>query len=235
MSTYTITLGQLVKAEYELPLTASDYPIWDEDERDNVNNAIIDKYYYDEIGLETPDRFARRLGAVMREIMPKYNELARLQLGELQTKLTNTTTFAAGQQKQTTTRSGSETHTDSGTDTTKSKAADLQAQSDTPQSSLSLVIAADEESASLNGYASSFNKGASRGENETEYGKSTTVTYNNLKDEVIKEFPENDVTTVDSDLDMTEYLARARELIVNICEQIANDEKISNLFMKVIY
>lgn len=72
MSKYTIELGELVKARYQLALF--DYPIFDENYREVLNAKIIDHFYFREIGQETPDRFNMMLGRKMREIMPFYNQ-----------------------------------------------------------------------------------------------------------------------------------------------------------------
>ena len=80
MAKYTIELGKLIELGYKLPL--GDYPIFDEAYRDYLNRKIIDHYYFREIGLETPDRFAFYLRRTMNEVMPYYNELYKSQLME---------------------------------------------------------------------------------------------------------------------------------------------------------
>jgi len=73
MAEYTIELGSLVKAGY--PLALNTYPIYDENHRQELNDKIIRHYWFDEIGMETPDRFNHYLESRMLEIMPYYNQL----------------------------------------------------------------------------------------------------------------------------------------------------------------
>lgn len=56
------------------------YPIVDERWRDELQQRIIDHYYYYEIGSETPDRFKHTLMSRLNLIMPYYNDLYMTQL-----------------------------------------------------------------------------------------------------------------------------------------------------------
>ena len=51
MSRYTIELRYLIEGNYDLGL--KDYPIFDESYREQLNNKIIQHYYFREIGFET--------------------------------------------------------------------------------------------------------------------------------------------------------------------------------------
>lgn len=75
MSTFTVTLDELVQSGFDLGLTKDDYPIFDETYRDGLNQKIIDHYAMYEIGLETDGMFRFALNRRMREIMPYYNQL----------------------------------------------------------------------------------------------------------------------------------------------------------------
>lgn len=48
-----------------------DFPEWKEE----LEQLIIDEYYFSEIGQETPDRFKHYFSTLMRKIMPYYNSL----------------------------------------------------------------------------------------------------------------------------------------------------------------
>lgn len=72
MARYTITLQELVESGYKLDL--DNYPIFDESYRSHLNQTIIDRFWFQEIGAETPDRFNFFLGRKMRQIMPRYNK-----------------------------------------------------------------------------------------------------------------------------------------------------------------
>lgn len=53
------------------------YDIYEETHRAELERSILLHYWTREIGLETPGAFVLALGARMREIMPRYNELYR--------------------------------------------------------------------------------------------------------------------------------------------------------------
>lgn len=73
MSKYTITIRNLIKNGFEFNLR--NYPIFDENYRNSLNQKILDHYLMSEIGLETPALFNHYLGSKMNEIMPYYNTL----------------------------------------------------------------------------------------------------------------------------------------------------------------
>lgn len=73
MSTYTIQIRNLVENNY--PIFDFDYPIFDEDYRKVLEQKIINRYYFREIGLETPAQFKHFLKMRLNEIMPYYNQL----------------------------------------------------------------------------------------------------------------------------------------------------------------
>ena len=77
MSKYTITIKNLMKNNFNFGL--QDYPIFDEDYRETLNNNILYYYYEDEIGLETAELFKIYLNRTMQRIMPYYNNLYQLQ------------------------------------------------------------------------------------------------------------------------------------------------------------
>ena len=54
-------------------LGLSDYPIYDESHRQELNNRIIRRFYFREIGFETFAMFKWHLRRTMFEIMPYYN------------------------------------------------------------------------------------------------------------------------------------------------------------------
>ena len=73
MSKYTISIKNLIKNNFDFGL--NDYPIFDENYRETLNNNILYAYYEDEIGLETPELFKVYLNRTMNRIMPYYNNL----------------------------------------------------------------------------------------------------------------------------------------------------------------
>lgn len=86
MSEYTVQLRWIVENGYDLGLT--NYPIFDENYRVQLNNKIIKHFYFREIGFETVALFADRLRTKLDEIMPYYNQLyksAQLEFNPLYT------------------------------------------------------------------------------------------------------------------------------------------------------
>lgn len=68
--------------EYGFDLGLNDYPIYDEQDRDRLNQAIVDHFYFREIAYDTPAMFVYQLNRRMREQMPQINKVhdALLQL-----------------------------------------------------------------------------------------------------------------------------------------------------------
>ena len=77
MSKYTVTVKNLMKNNFNFGL--QDYPIFDENYRETLNNNILYYYYEDEIGFETAELFKIYLNRTMQRIMPYYNNLYNLQ------------------------------------------------------------------------------------------------------------------------------------------------------------
>lgn len=65
----------MIEADFPIWETNNPYPIYDESHREELNDKIIQHYYFREIGFETPALFTNRLNQRMREIMPYYNVL----------------------------------------------------------------------------------------------------------------------------------------------------------------
>ena len=80
MSKYTTELRYLIENNFDIGL--KDYPIFDENYREALNQKIINHYYFREIGMETAELFKRYLNNTMREIMPYYNQLYKSELLE---------------------------------------------------------------------------------------------------------------------------------------------------------
>lgn len=78
MSKYTITIKKLIDNNFDFGLDS--YPIFDEEYRETLNTKILNHYYMNEIGQETPALFKFMLNQKMNEIMPLYNTLYQKQL-----------------------------------------------------------------------------------------------------------------------------------------------------------
>lgn len=80
MSKYTTELRYLIENNFDIGL--KNYPIFDENYRELLNQKIINHYYFREIGMETAELFKRYLNTTMSEIMPYYNQLYKSELLE---------------------------------------------------------------------------------------------------------------------------------------------------------
>lgn len=73
MAKYTTTIKTLIDNNFHFSL--DDYPIFDENYRETLNQKILNHYYMYEIGFETAELFNFYLKNKMYEIMPLYNTL----------------------------------------------------------------------------------------------------------------------------------------------------------------
>lgn len=80
MSKYTTELRYLIENDFDIGL--KNYPIFDENYRELLNQKIINHYYFREIGMETAELFKSYLNTTMNEIMPYYNQLYKSELLE---------------------------------------------------------------------------------------------------------------------------------------------------------
>lgn len=77
MAKYTITIKSLIDNNFDFKM--NNYPIFDENYRETLNNNILNHYYENEIGFETASLFRFYLNQKLNEIMPYYNELYKVQ------------------------------------------------------------------------------------------------------------------------------------------------------------
>lgn len=80
MAVYTVQLKTLIENHFDIGL--KNYPIFDENYRNILNEKIINHYLFNEIGMETAELFKFYLNTTMREIMPYYNQLYKSELLE---------------------------------------------------------------------------------------------------------------------------------------------------------
>ena len=134
MSKYTVTLRQIIQSGFDIGL--KDYPIYNEEHRETLNNMIINHYFMSEIGQETPELFKIYLNNTMNEIMPRYNLMYKAldEYYEQQSLLGNVDLTT------TETISGTNNQTNSGTDTVKNyiNQSGKNIRMDTPQGELAL-------------------------------------------------------------------------------------------------
>lgn len=71
-ATFTMRLKDVLDITPDIGLGS--YPIFDESYRETLNKKIIDRYWNQEIGLETISQFTFHMRRKMNEIMPFYNQ-----------------------------------------------------------------------------------------------------------------------------------------------------------------
>lgn len=123
MSLYTIQLRWLIEGNYDLGL--QNYPIFDEAYREELNNKIVQHYYFREIGFETEALFKNRLNQKMNEIMPYYNQMyesSKLKIDPLSTidleEVFSRKSKTTGEGTSSTSGTGNNTNNFNSTDTT---------------------------------------------------------------------------------------------------------------------
>lgn len=75
MAKYTAELGEIIQS---VDIFDFDYPIYQDSHKAELEQRIIERYYFREIGFETVGRFKHYLKVKMQEIMPIYNEMFRV-------------------------------------------------------------------------------------------------------------------------------------------------------------
>ena len=73
MAVATVELRHLLQSDFQL--FDFEYEFDDTSFKQELEQAIIDHYYFSEIGQETPDRFKQRFKTRWQRIMPYYNKL----------------------------------------------------------------------------------------------------------------------------------------------------------------
>lgn len=108
MAKYTITIKTLIDNHFDFGL--NNYPIFDENYRETLNQNILYHYYENEIGFETANLFKFYLNQKLNEIMNYYNELYKAQktiLTNLFNNVNITETFNRDTSSNTTSQSNS--------------------------------------------------------------------------------------------------------------------------------
>ncbi len=84
MARYTTEYGELIRTNFQPLLDClANYPLYDEAHREELNEKILGRYKFREIGFETAARFVHYFRAHLAEIMPYYNELFRIELRKI--------------------------------------------------------------------------------------------------------------------------------------------------------
>lgn len=228
MSKYTTELRWIVENEYDLQL--NEYPIFDENYRQKLNQKIINHYYFREIGFETVGLFRFYLKQTMNEIMPYYNQLYESALLEIDPL--NTINFT---ETLTRTKIGNDTKNfnedttvnsngDSNSNSTKNTNF-KDVESDTPQGMLSIGNIEGEL------YASYARISKNEDTTNSTAHQETTDTQKRKNDEKInREDNENYTRTEKGNREsQSELLMKYRQTFLNIDMQVINE--LNDLFM----
>ena len=73
MSNYSTRLKNLLDTGFDIWDSTNPFPIFHEEHREELQKKIVDNYYMQEIGFETPQTFKHYLNSRLRTIMPYYN------------------------------------------------------------------------------------------------------------------------------------------------------------------
>lgn len=228
MSKYTTELRWIIENGYDLQL--NEYPIFDENYRQKLNQKIINHYYFREIGFETVGLFRFYLKQTMNEIMPYYNQLYESALLEIDPL--NTINFT---ETLTRTKIGNDTKNfnedttvnsngDSNSNSTKNTNF-KDVESDTPQGMLSIGNIEGEL------YASYARISKNEDTTNSTAHQETTDTQKRKNDEKInREDNENYTRTEKGNREsQSELLMKYRQTFLNIDMQIINE--LNDLFM----
>ena len=175
-----------------------EYPIWDEDERDWLNNEIYLYFEYRRIGSETPQMFANFAGRTMNRVMPKVNSIAGFVLDDPYENWAVTGT-------QTT-----ETTTDTTYDSSVERTPDLETTVDSETESKATALVSDTPQVQLVGtenYMSALNESGSTGTS----GSTTTQTGSETTEHTGKDSVSSGSTTTIATGQLSELASRWAE------------------------
>lgn len=252
MATYTVEIRKLVENHFDLGL--KDYPIFDENYREGLNEKIIKHFYFREIGFETAGLFKFYLNQKMLEIMPYYNQLYKSELLKFNpfynvdrtTQNDGTRTGTNSHSGKTKTNNENELHTtttDNGNSVTNASDTDTKqykkVHSDTPQGMLSINDISGET------YASDADMGIDTGtklnnvtnSNANQSTQSGTNTSNISTDNIDNSVSNNTesylmhVLGKEGSETYSEMLKKYRDTFLNIDMMIIED--LNELFMNV--
>lgn len=238
---YSVVLKELMENEQtreELEVALSEYPVYEPKEgqeipaqmvpnRSELNERVLNAYKYREIGFETVGRFLDELRIAMNEIMPYYNQLydTVVIMNNIPSPFDNVdiveTMEQTSQGNQVVDETSNATSEGNASSSMTGKNVDI----DTPQSNITIKVMDEVDYASeirLNEDGSTSSNSATA-ENES----NRTSTDSHTSSYTMTKKGNQGVNTYAHD--MIEF----REAIIDVTNQIINDERISELFMRV--
>lgn len=236
---YTVLLKTLMddqEAKAKLDAALSTYPLYVQKTptdpaviptRTELNTKILNAYKYREIGFETPGRFFDELEIAMNEIMPYYNDM--LSTVEIMATIEDpfgnldvTETYEE-ERKDAATSTNTATMDSTSSGSNQGSGESTVKQSDTPQNSISNIDNYLSNYSKENSSSSSTNTDTTNSSQEAEASTEATGTMSHT----LHRKGNQGVNTYAHD--MNEF----RTSIINVVQQIINDERISELFLRV--
>lgn len=227
MAKYTITIKTLIDNNFDFQMT--NYPIFDENYRETLNNNILYHYYENEIGFETAPLFRLYLNQKLNEIMPYYNELYKAQkklidenllLNNVNLTETLHGTNTKNDTNNTTTNTSSQsTSTNNGTSNNKNLF------QDTPQGQISSTEI-DNQTWATNLTLDKNTSSNTITDNSSSNGTSNNILNSNGTNDYVKSIIGNNGTKFNIDL-----LNDIKDKLMNIDLMIIND--LNELFMQI--
>ena len=246
---YTVVLKSLLDDENcksEIEKALSDYPLYranDENlpdylpSRARLNDKLLNRYKYREIGFEAPGRFIDELRIAMHEIMPYYNQLLKSQdiMEQLDDPFGNVDIVETFEEESTGSTSGNSkgksTNNDETNVSTESENYNKSVKVDTPQGELSIgnkdidsltyASEMDYNHSSNNDSSNTLSNGETNTENESSSQSTGKISHTMTKK------GNQGVNTYAHDM------SELRETFLNIEQMIINDRRIRDLFMHV--
>lgn len=192
----------------------SKYPIFNENYRTQLNDKIIDHYFFREIGQETAAQFAQMMKRTMQEIMPKYNRLYNAIETDLNHPLSDFTRHRNIDEDFTSEIDGATSSRTDGTSSASSTDHNRNVFQDTPMSLLSndgspsiedldyaTNVTYNDSNGTTSGTTASVNNGTSSSDRtdnkvreEVEYGRNQSLAF--LIDEYAEKFIDIDVLVI---------------------------------------
>lgn len=254
---YTIVLKTLMEDERVKPLldkALSTYPMYEPEnkmvyslipKREELNKKLLNHYKYREIGFETVGRFLDELQISMEEIMPYYYQLFKSQdiMNSIDDPFGNVDIVETFEQETEGTAHGTTTGTatsDSETNTSSETQSNMQnntkdVESSTPQGNL------DHSTKDINSVDHAdkvnWNEDISNSSgNSSESGTSKTDSESSAESDSTTSGKTTHTLTKQGNQGVNTYahdMKELREIFLNIEQQIINDERISELFMRI--
>ncbi len=246
---YTVVLKSLLDDENcksEIEKALSDYPLYRANEenlpdylpsRSRLNDKLLNRYKYREIGFEVPGRFIDELRIAMHEIMPYYNQLLKSQdiMEQLDDPFGNVDIVETFEEIIEGSASGTSKGQSNATDETKTSASvenfNKHVKSDTPQGLLSInnkdIDSVDYASEVDFNHDSNSDTGTSNGSSETNTNTESSSQSTGKTTHTMTKQGNQGVNTYAHDM------KELRETFLNIEQMIINDRRIRDLFMQV--